>query len=68
MWFWKSEDLHRGKMVNGVDFTLRKGEIPVLQGWWEPAGQETMLTVYGADKSKRNSSAGRKAIQSKISD
>ncbi|HPU45822.1 MAG TPA: sugar ABC transporter ATP-binding protein [Thermoclostridium sp.] len=63
------KDLHRGKLVNGVDFTLRKGEILGFAGLVGAGRTETMLTIYGAEKkAKRNYFAGREAIQSKISD
>jgi ribose transport system ATP-binding protein len=48
-------DLHRGKTVNGVSFTLHKGEILGFAGLVGAGRTETMLAVYGADKKQNGS-------------
>ncbi|MFA9380721.1 MAG: sugar ABC transporter ATP-binding protein [Acetanaerobacterium sp.] len=48
-------DLHQGKMVNGVSFSLRKGEILGLAGLVGAGRTESMLAIYGAEKKKSGS-------------
>lgn len=44
------KELRSGKMVNGVTFSLRRGEILGLAGLVGAGRTETMLAVYGAEK------------------